>query len=262
MESNENKSMLKPEVIEKIRALRLIDDEFLNACFHENIECTELLLRIILGEPDLKVESVRAQETLKNLHGRSLRLDIHSVTAKGHQNIEVQRASKGANPKRARYHAALLDANTVDPGEFFEKLPETHVIFITEADFWEEGLPLYVIEKSVKGTSKAFDDGMSIIYVNGAYRGNDDIGKLMHDFFCTDPKDMNFKPLADRARYFKTDEGGMRQMSEIMENWISEEKEKIVLNMLKIGKLSYEEIAEGVGVPLAKVQELAGKKTA
>ena len=47
-----------------------------------------------------------------------------------------------------------------------------------------------------------------------------------------------------------------------MENWISEEKEKIVKNMLEMNKSSHEDIAKAVGVSLEKVKELAGEKTA
>ena len=39
-----------------------------------------------------------------------------------------------------------------------------------------------------------------IIYVNGAYRGNDAIGRLMHDFSCTNPNDMNYKELEEQVR--------------------------------------------------------------
>ena len=42
-----------------------------------------------------------------------------------------------------------------------------------------------------------FNDGEHILYVNGAYRGNDDIGKLMHDFSCSDPDDMMDSEIAD-----------------------------------------------------------------
>ena len=40
-------------------------------------------------------------------------------------------------------------------------------------------------------TGKPFGDGEHILYVNGAYRGDSDLGRLMHDFSCTDAKDMN-----------------------------------------------------------------------
>ena len=61
-----------------------------------------------------------------------------------------------------------------------------------------------------------FDDGSHIVYVNGKYRGNDEIGKLMHDFSCTNPNDMNYEALAKRARYFKEDEKGVAAMCKIM----------------------------------------------
>ena len=39
----------------------------------------------------------------------------------------------------------------------------------------------------------------------------------MHDFSCTDAKDMKYKILADRVRYFKEDEKGVATMCRAME---------------------------------------------
>ena len=47
-----------------------------------------------------------------------------------------------------------------------------------------------------------------IIYVNGEYQDDSPLGILMHDFYCTNPDDMRFKELADRARHFKRSEEG------------------------------------------------------
>ena len=267
MENNQTGNPIRPEVMKKILSCRLFEDEFLNAVCHDNIECTQLILQIILDKPDLVVKSSRTQVTLKNLHGRSLRLDVVSTDSTGViHNIEVQRASKGANPRRARYHGALLDANMVEPGEKFENIPETHIVFITEEDFFKVGLPLYEVEKKLKGTDITFDDGMHIVYVNGAYRGQNKIGDLMHDFSCSNPDDMIFPILADRARYFKRNEGGIKQMSEMMENMVNEEtikvREEIARNLLKTTGLSHEEIAKNSGLSLERVLELAGEKTA
>ena len=41
------------EDLQRLRGLRLIDDDFMNACFDGYIEGTELLLRIILNKPDI-----------------------------------------------------------------------------------------------------------------------------------------------------------------------------------------------------------------
>ena len=68
-------------------------------------------------------------------------------------------------------------------------------------------------------TKRPFDDGEHIIYVNGADKdASTALGKLMHDFFCTDPDDMHYKELADKVRYFKEDEKGVAAMCKVMED--------------------------------------------
>ena len=77
----------------------------------------ELLLHIIMGKSDLKVEEARTQYSIKNLAGRSVRLDIYAKDTAGKRyNIEVQRADKGAGAKRARYNSSILDVNSLLAG--------------------------------------------------------------------------------------------------------------------------------------------------
>ncbi len=124
--------------------------------------------------------------------------------------------------------------------------------------------PIYSVERYVTiGENKLlFDDGSHIIYVNGKYRGNDEIGKLMHDFSCTNPDDMNYEPLARKARYYKQDEKGVAVMCKIMEDMRKEAAQKAELNtaretaerLIKKGKMTLEEIAECV--PLITLDEL------
>ena len=59
---------------DKIQQLRLIDDVLMNEVFRD-MECTELLLRVILKRNDIKVFNARTQRSLKSF-GRSLKLDI------------------------------------------------------------------------------------------------------------------------------------------------------------------------------------------
>ena len=63
------------EDLQRIRGFRLMDDDFMSKCF-EDYACVELVLRIILEKEDIKVEQVRTQYKIKNLHGRSIILDI------------------------------------------------------------------------------------------------------------------------------------------------------------------------------------------
>ena len=105
--------------------------------------------------------------------------------------------------KRARYNSALIDANVTEPGDQYEDLNETFVIFITENDVMKAGLPIYHIDRVVRETGKLFEDEEHIIYVNSQIKDETKLGRLMHDFSCTDAKDMYNKVLADRVRYFK-----------------------------------------------------------
>ena len=52
-----------------------MDDDFMSKVF-EDIKCAEFLLQIILNRDDLKVKKSNSQYSVKNLQGKSVRLDI------------------------------------------------------------------------------------------------------------------------------------------------------------------------------------------
>ncbi len=179
-------------------------------------------------------------------------------------DMEIQREDKGANPHRARYHSSVLDVENLDAGQDFNQLPDTYTIFITEKDFYGMGKPIYRIERMNIDTGKPFEDGEHILYVNGEYRGNSDIGKLMHDFNCTDADDMNFELMAERTRYLKENPEGVGQMCKVIEDMRKEEREEGIkegmriaaLRMLAAGRYALEEIANISGLPLEDIKKL------
>ena len=67
----------------------------------------------------------------------------------------------------------------------------TDFIFITSNDVLKGGLPIYTKERTIQETGALFKDKAHIVYVNGSYRGNDDIGWLMHDFNCMDYREIH-----------------------------------------------------------------------
>lgn len=82
-----------------------------------------------------------------------------------------------------------------------ENLAETYVIFITENDVIGKNKPIYHIDRYIREAEEYFDDGFYIIYVNTSYKDDTELGKLMQDFFMIEPKNMNFKVLANVAGY-------------------------------------------------------------
>ena len=253
-----------PEDLKRIKALRLIDDDFMTICFDGYIEGAELLLKIILDRDDLKVSEVKAQKTLKNLHGRDLRLDIYATDKDGKKyDIEIQRADRGAHTKRARYHSSVIDANTLNPGEEFTELPESYVMFITENDVLGYGEPIYHIDRTIQERNVQFEDGSHIIYVNGSMKTNDTaLGKLMKDLYCTDAEEMFYEELSDRVRQFKETEVGVNDMCDILDDMRNDVRIENAKKMIGSGKLSMDEIAEFSGLSIEKVRELAGDKSA
>lgn len=96
-------------------------------------------------------------------------------------------------------------------------MPESYVIFITEADFFGDGVGVHHFARIDKEFNLLFGDGTHILYANASYEANDSLGDLMHDFLCSDPADMRTEALAKRSRYLKEDAEGVSQMCEIMD---------------------------------------------
>lgn len=82
----------------------------------------------------------------------------------------------------------------------------------------------------------------------------------MHDFSCTDPSDMNYKILAYRVRYFKSDEEGVlimcRMLEEMRNETALETTKEFALRLIIRGKDTLEEIAEITKLPLSEINRL------
>ncbi len=208
----------------------------------------------------------------RKLPNRSVRLDVLATDSKGRRmNVEIQRSDKGAGYKRARFNSSMLDAGLLQKSERFEDLPDTWVIFITEHDIPGRGKAVYQVERRFADTLEPFHDGSHILYVNGAYRDETPIGKLMHDFSCTNPADMNYGVLAERVRFFKESKEGVAIMCKVIEEMRLQERleghaegraeglQEVAANMLRAGKYALEEIAALSGLSLDDVNALRAK---
>ncbi len=183
---------------------------------------------------------------------------------------ENQRADQGAGAQRARFNGSMLDTRMLEPGKDYSELHDSYVIFITEKDVLDAGLPLYHINRWIEETRQPFGDGSHIIYANGAYPDEgSEIGKLMHDFRCPNPADMHYHILADRVRYFKETEGGQEAMSSVMEELCNEaaaeaeheSRISVALSLLEDG-MSCEKVAKHTKLSLEEVEALAAQKSA
>ena len=84
--------MAKENVNELVDKLTLFDDDLMSRVFDNNIEATELMLRIIMGR-NINVISVIGQDEIKSheVGGRNITLDVHAIDVNGDEiDIEVQ----------------------------------------------------------------------------------------------------------------------------------------------------------------------------
>lgn len=202
--------------------MRLIDDIFMRKAFENNIPATELLLRIILEDDKIEVVKAQSQYAITNLYGHSVQLDVLAKDALGRYfNVEVQSDGSGASPQRARYYMGVVDTAHFPRRSDYRCLFDTYVIFITQDDVLGEGRPIYHVKRKIEESGRPFNDGSHIIYVNGELRNDSTaLGRLMHDFFCTNASDMHYEQLKERVRYFKENEKGVQIMSKIVQELI------------------------------------------
>ena len=101
---------------------------------------------------------------------------------------------------------------------------------------------------------------------------------MMQDFFCENPQKMNYKELAQRADYFKSEAEGVHTMCELMEKFGERKLEEgrlegraegrlegrvesarqTAMALIALGKLTLSQIAEATQLSQEEVERLAG----
>lgn len=251
----ENSIRTEEDVVERlIDNLTLFDDDLMSRVFERDIKATELVLSIVLGRP-IQVVSVVGQDELKNpiVGGRNITVDIHSIDTDGQEmDIEVQGDSDGAHVKRARFHSSLMGSRMLKSNQKFKEMKDSYVIFIYKRDKFKKGLPVYHIERTISETGEMVGDGSHIIYVNGSYRGDDAIRKLIEDFHQSDADQMHYRELADGVRHFKNEKEGREDMCEAVQKYAKERELganiSAVSNLMKNMKVTLEQALNILGI--------------
>lgn len=249
-----------------IKNFTLMSDIFMRNVFKQR-ECLEYVLQVIMEKQDLRVIDQIIQKDYKNLQGRSAIMDCVARDSEGKQfDVEIQQDNEGASPKRARYHSGLMDMNILNPGQDFDELPESYVIFITRADILGYGFPIYHIDRHIKEADDSFQDEAHIIYVNSRKQEDTELGRLMHDLHCKNADEMHSPVLAKRVHELKDTQKGVELMCHEMEKIYSEgmesgekrgelkAKKETALSLAEMG-LPVEKIAKAVNHNVNEVQK-------
>ena len=239
----------------------------------------QFILRTILKNPFLVVQNMTIQKVINNIGGREVQLDFYceQIGDDGKVikriNVEIQRQSGGAIPKRARFHSSSLDSASLKENDPFKALTENYVIFFAEKDIFKKKQPYYNIQRYIEFTDekgnikhlKPFNDGSHIIYINGQYKDTtSDLGKIIHDFHCVKTDDMLCEELRKPAEYFKNKKKGDDEMYKDIDifDLLTDESKESVMKQLKEAKAEAKKdgLAEGRAEGRAEGEKLGIEK--
>ena len=238
--------------------MTLFSNTFMSVTLEDPLAC-QYVLRILLGKRDLIVREVRTQYRISKLASHDAILDVLAEDSKGRlYNIEVQRADTVDHARRTRLYGAMIDSAYLEKGKDYARMPEVHIIYISETDLWKAGRCVYPVKKYFDGTDISYDDGIHVMYVNAAVNDGTDVAKLMEYFKTADPEDASRGDLSKRVHLLKREERGKEIMCEVTEKWLNEgellKAKKTALNLADMG-LTLEKIAKAVEVNVATVRK-------
>ena len=223
--------------VASVRRLVPIDDVMFQKICESKATCQEIISTIL--DQEVKVLEVVPQDSIGNLQGRSVRLDCLCRLKSGvYINVEVQKSNDDDHEARVRYNASVITANKTPKGVKFKDVARVIVIFISKFDIFDDGFPIYHVDRVVRETGKTRSDGFTEIYVNAAVKKYDDelnanVSDLM-DLF-TDREKLNpekFPEFSKRKNTFVNTKKGEIKMCEVVEQFAKEREHEAVLNLL------------------------------
>ncbi len=150
-----------------------LKDDFMFGKVMQNKELCITMLELLTGNKIEDISVIEAQKAVKITEdGKGVRYDVY---VEDDVNIiydtEMQNNKKPDQirllPKRARFYEGMVDLNTLEKGQRYDKLKNSYVIFICTFDPFGEGLSCYTFENICKEKdSLTLKDGRTILFYN------------------------------------------------------------------------------------------------
>ena len=215
----------RERMLKDLEQLTLLSDVFMSVVLSDLGACQHVV-RILTGDHEIRLKSVRTQYVISKAVTRGARLDVLAEEQKSTlYHLEIENTDTMDHPRRTRFYGALTDSELLRKGAGYSALPDRRIFYISRTDIWKKGYTIYEEEKRFRQTGLLHEDGAHVTYVNAAVDDGSRIAKLMRYFRTADPFDDSEGALSKRVRFLKTEEGGREIMCEIIEK-IREEGRK------------------------------------
>ncbi len=135
----------------------------------EDEELCRKMLERILDFPIKKVVVQAERSLFVNSDYHGIRMDVYARDEAGMvYNVEMQTTQSPADtlPKRSRYYQSQMDMALLKPGESYENLPNSYVIFICTFDPFGRQRYRYTFQEQCLETGDLLEDGSTKIFLN------------------------------------------------------------------------------------------------
>ena len=208
---------------------------------------------------------------------KSIRLDVHLKDMDKVIDVECQTYRQDAIGKRTRFYQSLIDTDSLMKGQDYSELQDSYILFICKDDPFKisnengYGLPCYTFKNTCIENSdvELNDKTLKVIYNASAYKGakDDKIRSFLHFVSTNEPGEDDFsKRIAELVEQKKLNEefrslyAAMNLHDRDITRMAKEQKAlEAAENLIKLEKLTVEQIAQSMGLPLETVKQLAEK---
>lgn len=151
-------------------------DAFMFAAAMEDEEICRGVLECVLSLPIKRVKIRTEASPLVNPDFRGVRLDVYADDEQETvYDIEMQTTDKQNLPKRSRVYQGQMDMAALKPGENFNKLPASFVIFICTFDPFGQKKYRYTFRETCRETGQELDDGAYKVFLSTKGENNEEV---------------------------------------------------------------------------------------
>lgn len=171
--------------------------------FSRVLEDLGIAQRIIELACDRQVEKITRHEVqstkMDALDAKGVRFDVEFIGDGCSYVVEMQRENSDDTARRARYYHSMLAMKSLQPGQEYDELADSIVIFICTFDPLGRGLARYDTSTCYyddsEGTYASVGDGMRTVYLNARYTKPNVHGELLELLeYIRDPKGCEDSP--------------------------------------------------------------------
>lgn len=182
----------------EIGDLTLLDDKLMTLVLNDNAPALNLIFRTILKNEDLRLlgSYIDKEEPKNGKQSNYLSLILADPRSLIYY-IELHLLTPAVDMIAIQGYDYMKNLGFLK-GAVDENFVKKRLIYIMPQDVMGKGKPIYTYSFFENVTKERLGDHEQIIFINTAYEDCDsDIGKLMHDFRCSDPTQMYFQRLAN-----------------------------------------------------------------